>query len=54
MIENGAVLLVWALWLILMHSISIGDLIRAIATGFLLLLAVVLIVFAGFFKRESA
>ena len=44
---------VWALWLILMNSIAVGDLIRTVATGFLLVLAVVLIVLSVF-RRKSA
>lgn len=37
---------VWALWLLFMKSVSIGDVIRTGATGFLLGLAVVLVVLA--------
>lgn len=37
---------VWALWLLFMNSLSVGDMIRTFATGFLLVLAVVLLVFA--------
>ena len=37
---------VWALWLLFMQSIKIGDAIRTAATGFLLVLAVFLVVLA--------
>ena len=44
---------VWALWLILLQSLALGDAIRTVATGFLLVLAVVLIVLAVFRKRNA-
>lgn len=48
---------VWALWLLLLSSIDKGDAIRTIATGFLLLLSVILVVFAtlgkGKWKNEA-
>ena len=46
------VVAVWALWLILKDSIAIGDLIRTVATGFLLALSVVLIVLAVFRRTK--
>lgn len=44
---------VWALWTILLGSISLGDVIRTVATGFLLVLAVVLVVLAIFPKTTA-
>ena len=44
---------VWALWLILLNSISLGDVIRTLATGFLLLLAIVLVVLAVLRKNAG-
>ena len=44
---------VWALWLLFLDSISLGDLIRTGATGFLLVLAVVLVILAVFRKKPS-
>ena len=40
------------MWLILKDSIAIGDLIRTVATGFLLALSVVLIVLAVFRRTK--
>lgn len=45
---------VWALWLILLNSISLGDVIRTLATGFLLLLAIVLVILAVLRKNAGA
>lgn len=44
---------VWALWLILMQSVALGDMIRTVATGFLLVLAVVLVYLAVFRGRKG-
>ena len=45
---------VWALWLIFRQSILIGDVVRGIATGFLLVLAVVLVVLAAFRRQRNS
>lgn len=45
---------VWALWLLLLDSIRIGDLIRTLATGFLLVLAVVLVVLSVRMARTKS
>ena len=44
---------VWALWLLFEKSLGEGDAIRTVATGFLLLLSVVLVWFAVFRKTDG-